>query len=243
MQNSSDTQNNLPIQFTALLLHDLEAPLAVAKQFIKRVEEGRHDSKNLRHMKLAASALQSIARGERILEDLIDQARNIESGLTLKRSPARLLSIISECIDVVLLLAEDKNLVIQPPSNPALQDPILIDERMISRVIDNLLVNAIRHAPRGSQIRIGGGRIGGRIWVEVANLFDSELEIDIEKIFDPSYQIQMRSQRKMRGSGLGLTFCHTVITAHEGTIAARQEKNTVIYRFELPAERRGGSHG
>lgn len=243
MDNSREAPNNLPIQFTALLLHDLEAPLAVAKQFINRVKEGRHDPQNPRHQKFAVSAQHALERGERILEDLIDQARNLESGLKINRTPTILSNVITNCVDIVMLLAEDKNLTIQAAPNAALQEAVLLDSRLLSRVIDNLLVNAIRHAARGSRIDVNGGRIAAQLWIEIANQSEGDVEIDIDKIFDPLYQVQMRSQQKMRGSGLGLTFSQEVVVAHGGTIAAREEKGATIFRIELPAERRGDQHG
>lgn len=236
MSGLPDEKPNLPIEFTALLLHDLEGPFAVAKQFLKRVEDGRHDPNNPKHRKLVASTQLAIQRGERILEDLLDQVRAGASGITLHLTLTNLLDLITNSVDMVYPLMEDKGLLVSLPDKSAFSTPVSLDAGMMTRVIDNLLVNAIRHASNHSTIKIQGEINESTVWIDVINTSESDVFIEWDKIFDLTYQVQMRSQRRMRGTGLGLTFCENVVKAHGGTIAAHTQLGKVIFHLELPSK-------
>ena len=244
MSESSRDPNPLHLQFVAMLLHDLETPLAVAKQFLKRVAEGRYDPANPKHRKLAISSQLALHRGERILEDLLDQARAGTTSLTLNRTPTVLKELVSKCVSTVLPIADDKEITLAAKVDSRLAEPIELDAGLIERVIDNLLVNALRHAPRRTRIEIRAQALDGSLRVDVANTADSEFDAALERIFDPAYQVEMRYQRRMRGSGLGLSFCRLAVTTHGGTIGAhREEGNQVVFQFEIPINGLGGNHG
>ncbi len=242
-EKNQKTEEQLHLQLVALLLHDLESPLSVAKQFLRRVEAGRHDPNNPKHQQLAASTRLAIERAERILEDVLDQARNENTGLTAKKENTEFEAIINSCLDIVNPIAEDKNILITKHIDPSLPASVFIDPSMTSRVIDNYLVNAIRHTPRKHEIEIRAHSSNGFIRTEVINPLSENTSFDIQNIFDPAQQVQLRLQRKMQGSGLGLTYCRMAIEAQNGQVGAnKKEDNKLVFWFELPLYE-GESHG
>lgn len=242
-EKNQKMEEQLHLQFVALLLHDLESPLSVAKQFLRRVEAGRHDPNNPKHQQLAASTRLAIERAERILEDVLDQARNENTGLTAKKENTKFESIINSCLDIVSPIAENKSIRINKHIDSSLPTYVFIDPSMTSRVVDNYLVNAIRHTPRSEEIEINAHATNGLIRMEVINPLSEEISFDIQNIFDPSQQVQLRRQRKMQGSGLGLTYCRMAIKAQNGQVGAnKKEDNKLVFWFELPLYE-GESHG
>ncbi|MEW6234877.1 MAG: HAMP domain-containing sensor histidine kinase [Candidatus Omnitrophota bacterium] len=258
---SMQDKDGLHLQFAALLLHDLETPFAVAKQFFKRLEEGRFDPHNPKHMQLAASIRAATLRGERILEDFLDQARNADSKLEAQPAPADIREIIADCIQVVSLLAEDKNITIRQTIDPSLPNNAEIDRRLTARIVDNFLVNALRHSPQNSIVEIhaflmkrkqDGAATYKIMRVEILNKHPHEIDFALEDIFDPVKQVELRQQRRVQGSGLGLTFCKMAAAAQNGTVgAAKRSLDEAVFWFELPirphqdGERfeKGDSHG
>ncbi len=235
MRNSEVVEDQLHLQFVALLLHDMETPLAVTRQFLNRVKEGKHDPKNPRHLSVLESTELAVERASRILEDLLDQARHAGSGITATCRPTDLKDVLRRCVRLVGPLAEDRGIRLYEETDESLESDISCDERLIERVIDNLLVNAIRHAPAGSYVVT---RLSGRedcIRIEVINPNGEEGKIQLDRIFEPERQVELRRLRSYHGTGLGLTFSKLTIEAHHGRIGAdMDEDNQVRFWFELP---------
>ncbi len=244
MNESREIQDKLQLQFVSLLLHDLETPIAVSKHFLNRVVEGRYDPNNPAHQSLAQSTLSAIHRAERILEDVLDQARNEGSQLSVNKSEVNFKELIEACISVVLPLLQDKEITLEKQIDSALSSPFFLDELLTTRVIDNYLVNAIRHTPRKSAIHLIAQRDEEGLFFELRNPGMVDENMDIGDIFRPEKQVELRQQRKMLGNGLGLSFCRIAIEAQGGTVGARNRaSNEVGFWFQIPLCERSDIHG
>jgi signal transduction histidine kinase len=236
MTDSSIGTDPLHVRFVSLLVHDLETPLAVAKQFLRRVEQGRHDPDNPAHQRLLASTQLAVSRAERILEDVLDQARNPEGGLTIHPAATDIKLLLKECIQLVTPLAKEDDQTVSLQEETALPGRLVIDAPLMGRVVDNLLVNALRHAPRNSEVIIKCAYRSGVLVLEVLNESLDAGPGRIEDIFDPVQQVELRTRRQQRGGGLGLTFSRMVAEAHNGRISAHQDDSgRAVFRVEIPA--------
>ncbi len=104
----------------------------------------------------------------------------------------------------------------------------------LAQVIINLVTNAAKAIPAGRQgrvvIRIGPGG-PGRARIEVADNGVGMGPEVLARIFDPFYT----TRRPGEGTGLGLPICHSIITAHGGTIGATSAPGEgTTFRVELP---------
>lgn len=223
-------------QLLALLLHDLETPLAVTKQFIDRVEQGRHDPGNPRHRAVLASTQLAMQRAERILQDVLDLARATNAGgFPLEMRSIDIRQQVQHCFTVVQLLAQDKNLHLECRVDGDFPKNVPCDKRLVERIIDNLLVNAIRHTPLGASIICHLGLNHGAARIEVINPHESAEILDFSGIFEPHRQVEFRRKNHWRSAGLGLTFCRFAVEAHEGRIGAHCDRHSfVTFWFELP---------
>ena len=88
------------------------------------------------------------------------------------------------------------------------------DHDLLQRVLENLVENALRHAPRDSTIRIEDRRLPGEIELRVSDAGPGVPVDQRERIFDRFVQIDSPSQLVSRsGRGLGLTFCKAAVEA------------------------------
>ncbi len=90
---------------------------------------------------------------------------------------------------------------------------IQADELQLSRVITNLLTNAIRHNPKGSQILLAQTRQENKIIVVIA---DNGAQIPPElatHLFEP-FAMGDQSRNSKNGSGLGLSIAHKIVALH-----------------------------
>jgi signal transduction histidine kinase len=89
------------------------------------------------------------------------------------------------------------------------------DPDLIRRVLENLVDNAIRHAPEGSAVRIAAAEHGRDLVVRVADAGPGVPEPLRDRVFDRFVQGEAASRA---GRGLGLAFCKLAVEAHGGAI-------------------------
>lgn len=96
--------------------------------------------------------------------------------------------------------------------------PLLLDVDMIGRVVENLLDNAARYAPRGGRVVASARWIDDNIELAIGNSGPPVPERDRETIFGRYYQLEARRASARANRGLGLYFCKLAVGAHGGTI-------------------------
>ena len=150
-------------------------------------------------------------RIDRIVRDLLDFAR-----------PARLELrpvTVRGALDAALRLASVQSRFKQVELAVDLPDdlpPVLADERHLSQVFLNLLLNAGDAMAGPGHVRVVGRRIGDQVQVDVTDSGPGIAREDLPRIFDPFFTTKEPGQ----GSGLGLAICHTIVESMGGAIDA-----------------------
>jgi signal transduction histidine kinase len=111
------------------------------------------------------------------------------------------------------------------------------DEERLRQVFDNLVGNAIKYAPEGGEIRIGGWSDGDQVTIYVADQGIGIPDGEQDQLFQRFYRVDSSLRRKTQGAGLGLYLCRSIVEAHGGRIWLRSEpgKGTTVF-FALPVE-------
>lgn len=146
--------------------------------------------------------------------------------------------IIQECS---LLLGKKPVTIVLESPNIVLAE---LDRQRIGQVIRNLLANAIKFTAKGTITlslshrpfnRLNGGQVAG-VAFTITDEGVGIPEEEIEHIFQPFAQ-SSRTKSRAGGTGLGLTICHEIITAHHGIIyAAHNAKKGASFTFIIPLE-------
>lgn len=213
---------------TALLLEEVPGPLAAPQREI--LEVVRSHSERL---------FQSIT-------SILDLSKMEAEMMEYEYMACDLACLIQNSIDSMDLIARKKRIQLKK----VLTDPlpvILLDERRIRQVLDNLLSNALKFTPEGGDVCVSVSRSLGRAGLEtqlevrVSDTGEGIPQEEIEKIFQRFYQ-RLHSRRMGRqGTGLGLAIARHIIEAHNGRIWAESvvgRGSTFI--FALPVVQRDG---
>ena len=113
----------------------------------------------------------------------------------------------------------------------------VMDARLIVQVIINLVNNAIQYTPEGSRITIRSFLEGQELVVEVADDGPGIPDAMKERIFDLFYTSRGQIADSRRGMGLGLALCQSIISAHGGRLAVRDNvPHGALFSFRCPAE-------
>jgi two-component system sensor histidine kinase KdpD len=109
------------------------------------------------------------------------------------------------------------------------------DAALIEQVIINLVNNAIKYTPDGSEIRIETSGTEQEVLVSVSDNGPGVAEEELSKLFELFYMGDRTGADSRRGLGLGLGVCQSIVEAHEGSIHAQNlEPHGLRIWFSLP---------
>ncbi|MDP2316485.1 MAG: hybrid sensor histidine kinase/response regulator [Pseudomonadota bacterium] len=218
-------------ELTDLVVHDLKAPVAGAALNIEVAMEmlGLEEGSACEALR---DALAGVHRIQSMTEEILLLARLEEARMPIHpvRSPLR--GIVEDAVRTLGRIAARRGTQV----DLAVEGDLLVtaDPGLIRRVIENLLDNAIRHAPRGSRIAVHGAQ-GETVELSFKNGGTPIPEADRAHIFEKFAQ---SSGSVARGAnvGLGLHFCHVVASAHGGSIRVEETAEwAVVFTLSLPS--------
>lgn len=126
----------------------------------------------------------------------------------------------------------DVRLVLDAPTSALTAS---VDPDRLMQILHNLLENALRVAPEGSEVRLIAGRREDRVEVRVRDEGPGIAVDPPGAIFERFVGEQRRDVRGGSGSGLGLSIVRTLVTLHGGTVFARRAEGATEIGFALPA--------
>jgi signal transduction histidine kinase len=117
-----------------------------------------------------------------------------------------------------------------------------VDRDLVSRVIQNLLANALKFTPARGSVRVTVVQGTDVVRVEVADSGPGIAPADRERIFEKFGQVSARAEgRQYASTGLGLAFCKLAVESHGGCIGVDSEEGEgSTFWFTLPP---GEPHG
>jgi two-component system sensor histidine kinase BaeS len=202
-------------QMTADIAHELRTPLGVILGHAEALSDGVIPA--------------SPETFDVIHEEARRLARQVEDLRTLSLSDAGELSMQPLPIDAGMILgkslkahaAEAAAARIELKLEAATALPaISVDPDRLTQVLDNLLVNALRHTPEHGQVTLGASEIGGSVRISVSDTGPGVSQDDLGRIFDRYYRVDPARERQNGGSGLGLAIARSLVEAQGGRIWA-----------------------
>ena len=213
--------------------HELRTPLAAISAAVATLlDMGTQYSAEIRR-ELLETVKNGADRMERVVANLLDTAR-IESGmLTLKIDWCDVEDIVGTAIR--RMGETTKNHVLR--TRVASELPLLrADCVLLEHVLVNLLDNAMKYSPPGSEITIAARQSGPEIIVAVEDSGCGIPPQDLTKIFEKFYRAP-RQAVQVAGTGLGLSICKSIVEAHRGRIWAENNSQAgaiVAFAIAVP---------
>ncbi|MGB1012669.1 MAG: hybrid sensor histidine kinase/response regulator [Nannocystaceae bacterium] len=199
---------------TNMLVHDIRSPLTAIvgfHQLLRMDLEGVAPPETLDYLDVASESAAKIAR---MLTELLDIRRLEEGKLKLQRTSIELPELVSGALAGTRTQFEDRTLEVIEPVGHCISS---VDKDLLGRALENLISNACKHTQSTAHIRVGVRAVASAVEIFVA---DNGPGIAVEQqdaIFERFNQGGVEGAR-MRGCGLGLTFCRLVMKAHGGTV-------------------------
>ena len=221
------------IDFVANASHELKTPLTSIKGYVDTV---RSDLK-VGRLDEAQGFLDVVSRNvDRLMflvNDLLDLSV-LENGAEVRKS----LLNTNELSEQALRMMENRRSNRHSIHVTATVDRVLGDARRIEQVIVNLVDNAMKYSPEGSEIRViweaGTGANVGWTVLRVKDTGPGISEDHLPRLFERFYRVDAGRAREVGGTGLGLAIVKHIVLGHGGSIAVRSkpgEGSEFICRF------------
>jgi len=213
---------------TALIIHDLRNPLAAisANLDVARIEVAAPSAVFLESVEVAQAECRRVAA---MAGDLLLVAR-LEDGLAPDLTAVALAPLLDDLARTMGPVVARAGATLQVRSDGA--GTAVLDEAMVRRLLENLLVNAARHVGQGDRVELAAEPMGARLRLAVRNS-GPPIPAEIRPhLFEKGLS---HGRREWHQSGLGLHLCALVAGRHGGAIALVDRPGwSVAFEAELP---------
>ncbi len=187
-------------RFFAAASHDLMQPFNAAALFCGLI---RQQSQQEEVKQLALNLTQSLNSAEELLAAILELTK-LDAGVVKAQTEAFALSeLLDQSAREAAVLAQDKGLQF---SYKPTRLGTLSDAKLLKRVVQNLLANALRYTPEG-KIVLGVKRRGAALWICICDTGIGISASDQQKIFD---EFQQGTQADQKGLGIGLAISQRI---------------------------------
>ena len=192
--------------------HDLRTPLADLRAMVEAIDDGIvDDSESLRTY--VAEMKRSVHSLSRLVDDLFELVQLDASAMAAESRRARLEAVVAAAVDSCRGGAFEKRLRIETNLGDAGQR---FCSARLTRVLQNLLQNAIRHTPADGTVRIEARVDTDRLEVVVADNGEGIPASQLGRVFEPFWRGD--AARATPGAGLGLALAKRITEALGGDI-------------------------
>ncbi len=203
--------------FVADAGHELRTPLAVLRTELELAARPGRSADELREA--VRNAVAETDRVTRLADDLLLLARHDEGGLAAHRQPTAVREVLAAAVRQATAEATAHGVHLALAAPPELVAPL--DAARIRQAVDNLVVNALRVAPRGSTVVVAARAEDGWAVIEVLDRGPGFPEDFLPEAFTRFSRPDNARGRAGGGAGLGLAIVRAVAEAHQGTAQAR----------------------
>ncbi len=217
-------------EFISMLTHDLKTPITSIMGYLELVGQ-ENDPARLKEMSMAAR--QSSNDLVKMIDDFLHLSRAEAGHITLNLSAIPPRSFLYSLHQQFLPQAAQKNIRLAYEVEEGAPD-IMADMDALSRIIGNLVMNALKYARKGGNVRMRAFSPGaGFIAISVGDDGPGIGPEDLPRIFDKYYS---GGRAKAGGSGLGLAIVKALTEAHGGAVDVKSEKGKgSLFTVRLPS--------
>lgn len=218
-------------RFIASASHELRTPLAGMRAELETRGVAKHSSDE--------ALLQRLERRVEHLSTLTEGLLAIAEGqvgvLPLQRSAIDLESVVATALSRIVPVAARSNLVLVLDSDGV--PPVTADVVRIGQVVENLVSNAVNHAPNGSIVTVGLSQAGAGVSLSVRDQGSGLPEGLGRTVFEPFVRGHTERHAHPGGSGLGLSIVELIVSAHGGIVTLENHPcGGAIATVWLPSE-------
>jgi PAS domain S-box-containing protein len=226
--------DRLKDEFVAMVSHELRTPLTSIAGSLGLLTGNAVGNLPAAAMRLLAIAHANSQRLVRLINDILD-LQKIEAGqVVFHLKYLELRPFLEQTLDANRAFAHEYGVRIRL-DDASIGGEVFADGDRLAQIITNLVSNATKFSPAGSEVTVGIEQRGDNIRVSVRDRGPGIPEEFKSRIFEKFAQADSSDARQKGGTGLGLSIVKQLIHQHGGTVGFEPapDGGTIFY-FELP---------
>lgn len=221
-------------ELVAWVSHDLRTPLAG----IRAMSEALEDAVVVDPKEIADYARRINSESIRVsnmVDDLFELSKINAGALSLSFQDIAVEGLVADAMESTAPSARRRGVVLNAMATGG-WPTVSGSDAELTRVLRNLLVNAVRHTPQDGSVTLLAGVDGAEAWLAVQDSCGGIAESDLPRVFDVAFRgSQARSPMPdAAGAGLGLAIARGLVEAHGGKIAVENHGGGCRFEVRLP---------
>lgn len=217
----------------ALVVHDLRSPLSAVQGYLHLLREELGPESPPQTLSYLDDADVLVGKALGLVATILDVDELEDGILHAVVQPVKLMELIERARAGNRAHFEVRQLRLDLDVEP--EFTVKLDRDLFGRVLENLLDNATRYAPREGRCTISAKRDAGVVEIAIGNNGPPVPPQDREAIFGRYFQVERRRASARQNRGLGLYFCKLAIEAHGGTIRVEERGDLgAVFVVRLP---------
>lgn len=232
-KESEKTKNELITN----IAHDLRTPLTSIIGYLDILVNNNtlDDEKKKNYLSIAFEKSKKL---EVLIEDLFSFTKmNYGDELVLKKERIDIVELLNQLLSELYPLFETNNLEYSLQSN--VNSKIMnLDPKLIVRLFENLINNAIKYGKDGKNIVVKVKNIEELSKVEISVINFGQLipEQSLKKLFDKFYRVDNSRTSETGGTGLGLAIAKSIVELHGGEITVKSDTDGTVFKVTLKSD-------
>ncbi|GGV13666.1 two-component sensor histidine kinase [Streptomyces litmocidini] len=215
-------------ELVAWISHDLRTPLAGLRAMSEALEDGMAADPTRYHRQMCAE----VDRLNSMVTDLFELSRIHAGALSLSPTRISLYDLVGDALAGADALAREHGVHLAGAGVAPL--PVEVDGKEMTRVLSNLLVNAIRHTPADGTVAVAAERRADAVVLSVTDACGGIPDEDLPRVFDTGWR-GGQARTPPSGAGLGLAIVRGIVEAHSGHADVRNVPGGCRFELTLPA--------
>lgn len=214
--------------FLQAVSHELRTPLTAVSGYADLLEQRDAELSAEQRTELIGRLARNSRRLERLLTDLLDVDRLSRGILALRRTPTDMGAVVRDVCEQVRgeggVLRVETETVVVPADRPKAE-----------RIVENLVANARKHTPAGTEVRVWLEPDGEGALLTVEDDGYGVPEGQRERIFEPFFQGDVPLDPGRPGTGIGLALVQRLVDLHGGRVWVEDaESGGACFRVRFP---------
>jgi signal transduction histidine kinase len=221
-----------------MIVHDLRSPLAGILAGTEILMGGLAGELTDDQRQIVEILTGSSRRLMSLVNEVLDMSRIDAGRLNLHREDFAVQEAVRRVADESRFIAGEKSIGLEYTVAPEV-GLLNADREKLEQVLINLVTNAVKFTPVGGKVtlrvRLDGDRKGNFIRFEVEDTGPGLTDEERSKLFQKYSELEGRKKAELKGTGLGLFICKSIVEAHGGTIGVESTPGEgSLFHFRLP---------
>ena len=222
-------------EFLNIASHELRGPMTVIKGYLTMIAAGSLGDVPPKTANVLPLLVAKADEVNSLLEQMIEAARLEDGRLALKKERSDICELTEAAIENLQPLLTDHELKMDKPARSVWAD---VDPDRFQMVVRNLVSNAVKYSPAGSDVTVRISPDGNKAWLSITDQGIGIAEIDQPRLFKRFGRIENEATVHTSGTGLGLWLSKEIARMHDGNLTVQSEPGKgSTFTLEIPLHR------